>query len=121
MTGIGTVDSHMNDCTGAVAGYVLYSKSRHELVIAAGNGVGINNGGHTVSADLFDITDTASVQLKSILSLKAFADRMRGCALGQSRILDYLLILHCIVMDAAYLKNALCECSGFIENNDLRL
>ena len=121
MTGIGTVDGHMYYGSGAVAWYVLYSKPRHELVIAAGNGVGINNGCHTVSADLFDITDTASVQFKSVLSLEAFADRMRGCALGQSRILDYLLILHCIVMYAAYLENTLCESSGFIKNDGLCL
>ena len=121
MTGVFSVDSHVDDRADAVAVDCVDTQLLHELVVACGDRYTVDLRENAPAADLFNVRDAAAVDLFSVRLLQALADGMGRGALGERCVLEKLLLLHRAVVDGADLKDALRQCAGLIEDDGLDL
>ena len=117
MPGVGPVDGDVDDRPNTVAVMVGDVLLPHELAVAHQNGVPVDLGADTVSADLLNIRHPAAVDLPAIGPLQAFADGVAGSALRQSGVLHQLLVLHLMMVDAVDLKHALGQGAGLVKDH----
>ncbi len=78
MSCVFTVYCHMHHRTDMAARYKLDAQFFHQFFISCRYGHTIHFRGDTVTADLFHIGDTASVDFFSIRFLQALTNRMGG-------------------------------------------
>ena len=76
VSGVLAVKRHMDYCTDAAAVLVGDVQLLHELVVAGGDLNSIYLGDNAVTADLFNISDAAAVDLLAVGALETLADRM---------------------------------------------
>ena len=74
--GVFAVDCRMDYGTDTVAALVGDVQLLHELVVAGGDLNSIYLGDNAVTADLFNISDAAAVDLLAVGALETLADRM---------------------------------------------
>ena len=117
MPHIFSVNRNMDDRSCTVARNRSDSKPLHQFIISCSNKLSIHLCGHTISADLLNFGYSRPVDLFSISTLDAPADRMRGCTLCQCRIFQKLLFFHFTMMNTIYLKYAFGQCTGLVKYN----
>ena len=76
VSGVLAVKRHMDYCADAAAVLVGDVQLLHELVVAGGDLNSIYLGDNAVTADLFNISDAAAVDLLAVGALETLADRM---------------------------------------------
>ena len=119
VTGVFSVDGHVDDRADAVAVDEVNAQLLHELMVAGGDRYAVDLRENAPAADLFDIRDAAAVNFFAIRLLQALADGMGRGALGKRRVLEKLFLLHRAMVDGADLKHALGQRAGLIEDDGL--
>ena len=117
MSGILAVYSNMDDGADAVAVDIINAKALHQFCISGSDIFTVYLCCYTVSADLFDVRDTASVDQFSICSLQTLADRMARSTLSKCCVFQNIFLTDRIVVNTGYFKDTLCHGTGFIEYN----
>ena len=105
----------MYNCTYFMTFAVWEIHLLHQLRITDRHFYAINFSFHAMSADLFDIRYTITIDWLAICFLQTLTDRMWGRTLCQCCVLQKLLFRNCIVMYSADLKYALCHRTGLIK------
>ena len=121
MPGVLPVERHMDDRARAAAGDERHAKLIHELVVARGDAHAIHRGEHSAAADLLDVGDAGAVGFLAVVAADALADGVGGGALGQSGVLDELVVAERAVVDAADLEHAAGDGAGLVEDHGLDL
>ena len=93
----------------------------HEFVVADKHIMAIYSGANSVSADLFNVTNPASVKCFAVSINKASANRMRRSTLCKSGILKQFLLLEPVVMNSAYLEATFGKRTSLVKNNSCYL
>ena len=117
MSAIFSVNSHMNNCSRAVTFFERNSQPIHKLSISGSHCFSINFGNNAVTADFFNIPDSAPVNFFAVGTLKAQTDRMGRSTFRKCGIFQKLCIFHRVVVNAADFKDTARQCSCFIKDN----
>ena len=83
VSGVFSVDGHVDDGTHAVAVVVGDAQVLHELVVAGRDLHAVHLCGDAVAADLLDVGDPGAVDFLAVGALEALADGMGGGAFRQ--------------------------------------
>ena len=119
MTGIFTVNRHVDDRADAVAVLIADSELPHQLAVARRHGVSVDLCHDPVAADLLDIAHAAAVDFPAVGLLQALADRVGGRALGQRRVFQKLHLFHLVVVYAGHLEHTLRQGARLVKDNVL--
>lgn len=90
MARVNAVDGNVHDRADAAAGFVIYAEALHQAVVAGGYRSAVYLCDNAVAAYLLDIAHSAAVKLPAVSLAQAFADRVRGGALGKGRVFKQL-------------------------------
>ena len=99
MTGIFSINCHMNDGSYAVAVRIRNAQLFHQLTVSRCNCLSIDLGNDAVTADFFEVRYTASVDFFSIGFLQTLTDGVGGCTFCESGVFQKKRVFQLIMMN----------------------
>ena len=119
VSGVLTVDRHMDDGADAVAVQERDAQARHEAVVAGGDLVSVHHRGDAVAADLLHVRDQGRVEFFAVSCQDALRNGVRRVTLRVRGQPEEFLVFEFAVVDAGDREVPAGQRAGLVEDDRL--